>query len=426
MSHIFISYSSKNRDAARFIAEQLQKRGATVFIDYESLQVGDNFPERLADEIDRCDAVVFLLSEYSAVSRWVRSEIQYAFSKEKHICPIALDSTPAPKSMFFLAATHSIDFKAWTDAVEGELAARKLATALGLMAVTSPPSSPRIQGGEKETAPAAAPPLLVSERGSGGEVRTFPLIIKPDWVGKIISEPFEWCVVPAGSITLTDTGGYLKQATTFEVPEFRIARYPITNAQYEAFVLAEDGWLNPKWWDYSDVSMKYRIQELEPKLAVFADCADCPRETVNWYAAIAFTNWLSFKTGEKILLPTEQQWQRAAQGDDGRIYPWGNHWDSKNCNNSVETSQHTMTTPVTEFALHGSPFGVIDMSGNVWEWCLTGYYDNNRDTYVTEKDRVLKGGSWSNDNPGVFRSAVRMWSSREASSSKIGFRCAIS
>jgi formylglycine-generating enzyme required for sulfatase activity len=114
---------------------------------------------------------------------------------------------------------------------------------------------------------------------------------------------------------------------------------------------------------------------------------------VSWYEAIAFCLWLSDVTGDAIMLPTEQQWQRAAQGDDGRIYPWGNNWDNKRCNNSNGISK---TTPVNQFEgwdRGNSYFGVVDMAGNVWEWCLTAY-ETGSQTLVSTDTRIMRGGAY--------------------------------
>jgi len=107
------------------------------------------------------------------------------------------------------------------------------------------------------------------------------------------------------------------------------------------------------------------------------------------------------------MLPTEQQWQYAAQGDDGRAYPWGNDWDCKRCNNSVKPCDSNRTTPVRQYEGKGdSPFGVVDMAGNVREWCLTEYKSGNTGINGTE-DRVLRGGSWFDFNSVNFRCDYR-------------------
>ena len=113
MSKIFISYASKDREAADFIAQQLGARGADIFIDYQRLIGGEDFVERLATEIESSDAIVFLLSEHSASSKWVRKEIQYADHNEKLVVPVALDEVEVPRALFFLTTAQRISLTDW-------------------------------------------------------------------------------------------------------------------------------------------------------------------------------------------------------------------------------------------------------------------------------------------------------------------------
>lgn len=88
-----------------------------------------------------------------------------------------------------------------------------------------------------------------------------------------------------------------------------------------------------------------------------------------------------------ITLPTEAQWLRAARGDSSRIYPWGGKFDSSRCN--TKDSNIGRTTPVTQYITGASPFGVMDMSGNVFEWFL--------ESHTGEDVRGVRGGSWKTD-----------------------------
>ena len=205
-----------------------------------------------------------------------------------------------------------------------------------------------------------------------------------------LPQPFDWIDIPAGQVTLTHTGGYLKEATTFDVPAFQIAKYPITYAQYELFVNS-DGYQNKNYW--SPAGWEWKGDKITPRY--WQDekwhVADHPVNGVSWYEAYAFTQWLSAQTGDKITLPTEQQWQRTAQGDDGREYPWGNGFAKERCN--TDESGIGKTTPVTQYPQGASPFGVMDMSGNVWEWCLTDFKTGSVDIDNTNS-RILRGGSF--------------------------------
>lgn len=175
--------------------------------------------------------------------------------------------------------------------------------------------------------------------------------------------PFAWIDIPGGTVTLEDGHG------TFDVEPFAIARYPVTNGQFAKFVEA-GGYAQRPWWTDAGWALRDQDQWMEPRH--WADPKwngeNQPVVGVSWYESLAFSLWLSEVSGERVFLPTEQQWQRAAQGDAGRIYPWGNDWDGKRCNNSVGLGDMAdgQTTAVTAYEGKGdSPYGVVDMSGNV-------------------------------------------------------------
>lgn len=145
----------------------------------------------------------------------------------------------------------------------------------------------------------------------------------------------EWISIPAGKVTLEkgwgNSNGYDEAKNyseeplkTFYVEAFQIAKYPVTHAQYQTFI-DDGGYKDDRWW--VDLAQR-KTESAEARWPI----ANHPRENVNWYEAIAFTRWLSSKTGMNVSLPTETQWQRAAQGDDGRKYPWGNEFDKNKCN----------------------------------------------------------------------------------------------
>jgi formylglycine-generating enzyme required for sulfatase activity len=218
---------------------------------------------------------------------------------------------------------------------------------------------------------------------------------------------------------------------TIQQKEYRIAKYPVTNAQFAQFVEA-GGYQNRAWWTETGWAIReggwHRDGEWNPSGNPWIEPrfwndsqwngAGHPVVGVSWYEAEAFCLWLSDITGEKILLPTEDQWQYAAQGEDNRVYPWGDDWDASRCNNSVEPAVSRGTTPVTQYEGRGaSPFGVVDMAGNVWEWCLTAYgRDGN--------SRVLRGASWNSNFPGSFRCTDRFWSPAYTWFNFFGFRLA--
>ena len=195
-----------------------------------------------------------------------------------------------------------------------------------------------------------------------------------------LPNPFEWCSVPAGH-TIMPHG-------EVAIPDFYVAKYPITNAQYAVFASADDGYAHAEWWDYSPGASAFRADTLSPPhTAIEGD--DLPRTNVSWYEAIAFCRWLSARQRAAIRLPSAAEWQRAAQVDTNWRYPWGDMFDPERCNFNTLTA-----SPVQAHPQGASPCGALDMSGNVWEWCLDDYDSGNIDTALATPIRVVKGGSW--------------------------------
>jgi formylglycine-generating enzyme required for sulfatase activity len=149
---------------------------------------------------------------------------------------------------------------------------------------------------------------------------------------------------------------------------------------------------------------------MEPDAPYWTE-STAPRETVSWYEAMAYGRWLSAKLNEKVTLPTEQQWERAARGRDGREYPWGKDYVSGRANideswGSKGTQNVGRTTAVGLYPEGSTPEGIQDLSGNVWEWCLNEYENPQNIVPTGTARRVLRGGSWYN-NPGLCRAAFR-------------------
>lgn len=136
---------------------------------------------------------------------------------------------------------------------------------------------------------------------------------------------------------------------------------------------------------------------------------DHPVTCVSWHDALRFCRWSSDQTGLRVALPSEAEWEKAARGTDGRIYPWGSsNPDSKKCNYG---GYMRGTTPVGHYSPYGdSPYGCVDMTGNVWEWTRSIHMrypynpeDGREDLEIRdEASRVLRGGSFSIDDWFVY------------------------
>ncbi len=191
----------------------------------------------------------------------------------------------------------------------------------------------------------------------------------------------------------------------------------MTNAQFRPFVEG-DGYTNPTYWTAAGWTWRQAEKITQPVYWNDAtwDGPDYPVVGVNWFEAVDYCRWLSKQTGIEFRLPSEAEWEKAARGTDGQIYPWGNTWDAKRAN-SLE-SGIGKTTPVGTYPNGASPYGALDMAGNVWEWCVTQWpkpypyqlEDEWQAAYLeaNQTRRVLRGGSWSWNSP-VMRGASRSY-----------------
>lgn len=207
---------------------------------------------------------------------------------------------------------------------------------------------------------------------------------------KAVLPMLEWCDIPHGTVTVSSIVGADEDFGEMTVPvdNFVMSKYPVTNAQFAIFARAEDGYKNSRWWTFSEHAQRWFKLGKGVAEARFSGERH-PRENVNWYEAMAFANWLGSLLKMKVALPTVAQWQRAAQGDDDRYFPWGDEYNEEHCN-TLETGLKT-TTPVDRYQQGVSPYGVYDMAGNVWEWTL-----NTAAAAETGQDhrRAVAGGSY--------------------------------
>jgi formylglycine-generating enzyme required for sulfatase activity len=221
-----------------------------------------------------------------------------------------------------------------------------------------------------------------------------PTIEKPEQPNALtITAPIhlELVRVPAGEFLMgsdpaKDEDAYDDEQPqhTIDPPEFAIGKYPVTNAQYAAFVQAA-GHRVPEHWEKGEVP---------------SGKGDHPVVYVTWHDAMAFCEWLSQETGREFVLPSEAEWEKAARGTDGRIYPWGDEDPTAElCNFSGNVGD---TTPVGNYSPEGdSPYGCADMAGNVWEWTRSLWGENypydpadGRENLESDGRRVVRGGAF--------------------------------
>ncbi|MBI3741597.1 MAG: SUMF1/EgtB/PvdO family nonheme iron enzyme [Chloroflexi bacterium] len=262
-----------------------------------------------------------------------------------------------------------------------------------------------------------------------------------------------WCTIPDGDFTMGDNeeyGGGKSFEYNIQKP-FYIARYPITNEQFDAFENDPDGYKKDDWWTREGSKWRGNRERHEKYGGVF-DLPNHPVVNVTWYEAVAFARWLDEKLKGKnvkfnvwqtdhveplqlptsnlqleIRLPSEAEWEKAASWDDEkkikRRYPWGDDPDPNRAN--YGDTQIGATSAVGSFPNGKSPYHVLDMSGNVWEWCMTRWVDDYKNYSTNENNnpegdesRVIRGGAFNNVLQNV-RGAYRL---RRDPDNRLGYR----
>jgi len=235
----------------------------------------------------------------------------------------------------------------------------------------------------------------------------------------------EMVTIPAGKFTMGGDGQYDgKPVHEVDLDAYQIAKYPVTNAQYQRFVLATDHRPPSSWPD----------GQPEPRKL------NHPVVGVSWHDANLYCAWLSQATGRTFGLPSEAQWEKAARGPSTpsapstgsgagsrgeRDYPWGNEPPTaQHCNFALTIGD---TTPVGLYPAGASPTGCLDMAGNVWEWTASLYkaypYDphDGRENLEDGGNRTLRGGAFV-DLDYVVRCAFRRYFGPDYRLFRLGFR----
>jgi len=261
--------------------------------------------------------------------------------------------------------------------------------------------------------------LLVADTGRGGlsPGMDFPMYYADSRIGAAPSPMIDIAAgnFIMGSDTRLEDEGPQHLAYT---AAYRIDVYEVTNLQYKQFI---------------DATQRRSPRHFRNRIFPEGK-ADHPVTFVSWFDAEAYCHW----AGKR--LPTEVEWEKAARGTDARVYPWGNEFKLHAANTPVRwlelrkagVADEGDTTPVAAFPAGRSPYGLYDMSGNVWEWVADWYGPHPGNTRPSENygqiNKVLKGGSWwdcSFYKCGISAPSFnRSFFSPRVRNSSFGFRCA--
>ncbi|MDX2077610.1 MAG: SUMF1/EgtB/PvdO family nonheme iron enzyme [bacterium] len=219
----------------------------------------------------------------------------------------------------------------------------------------------------------------------------------------------DWVEIPEGEFIY-------QQDTKLTLPTYYISRYHTTYRQFQAFLEAEDGFGDGGWWDgFAEKKERFQIQQTPPQ-QIFRFW-NHPIDDACWYDAMAFCRWWSYRLGGAyeidrlqdwlIRLPTEQEWEKAARGTDGRKFTWGNdfhegyvnfdetdRYDIQQAKGKVGTHFYGAPTAGGLFPQGASPYGVMDMLGTMWDLTLTEYRHGKNDDLLDYYPRVIRGGTW--------------------------------
>jgi formylglycine-generating enzyme required for sulfatase activity len=412
---VFLCHSSKDKTSVRELYKKLRAEAwLDPWLDEEKLLPGQDWHMEIEKAVEVTDVVVVLLSNQSVSQEgYVQRELKLALdvADEKpestiFIVPLRLDDCPAPRR---LRGWHYVDYfpadrKDW--AVERLITSLKArAESLGLK--FEKPTPPKIN--ETPVGRVSDPTIIVSHEESQAKSLTYetpvqnkkPVIETPKPV-KVITLPkklvlsngMEFMRVPAGKFLMGSDNGAADETPqhTVDIPyDYWMARYPVTNEQYNMYVSAK-GIVHP-------------VLGWEAK-------KDHPIVFVKWKETIEYCKWLNnllkveLPSEMIVRLPTESEWEKAVRGTDGRKYPWGNEFDKNKCNTGEDGIG--VTTPIGLYSPHGdSPYGCADMAGFFWTWTHSEYkaYPYNakdgREDEQKNVSRVLRGGSCNYKNWGM-------------------------
>jgi len=408
---VFLCHSSADKPVVRELYQRLSAESwIDVWLDEEKLFPGQDWNLEIEKAVEAADAILVCLSNNSItkegyVQRELRIVLDYAdYNPEGtlYVIPIRLEACDPPRRLRPWQYADYFPVEGQARAFERLLVSLRMrAAGLGIP-VTQPAAGERAPAAQQKS------PEHGSAKTLGDE-------------NKLTIGGFEFRRIPKGTFIMGSKKDD-KEASDSEKPQhslkipydYWLARFPVTNEQYSAFVQSSGG--------------KHPVSGWQQK-------KDHPLVNVSWTDAQVYVKWLNeqhagdLPKGYVYRLPTEAEWEKAARGSYGNIYPWGNEFGKNKCN-SLEGGKGN-TTAVGAYSPAGdSPYGCADMSGNVWEWTHSIFekypykVDDGREDEKKTGFRVLRGGSFYG-NRQLARCAGRNGDGAGNRGSSLGFRVSL-
>jgi formylglycine-generating enzyme required for sulfatase activity len=445
MTQVFISYSRKDLAFVERLAKDLTTAGWDVWYDLSSLEVGDHWGKEIQFAIQQSQVFLVVLSPNSIDSEWVEREFLYAGNHKLQIIPLVYETCDLP---MWTLNMHFFDMRGKKYA----LCLEELLKVLGKKTGTQSPISMQESitsrhGGvapahqkrrfspiwiiaplilavlialgiwgmplvtARLAADAATPTVTSTPEKTSTPTRTPPPTVTRTpipGIGSTWTRPADGMLmvyVPGGGFTM---GAFISYYVTLDA--FWMDQTEVTNAMYARCVGA--GACQPPSTNSSRLRSSYYG---DPQYA------DFPVIHLNWAAAGAYCVWAGAR------LPTDAEWEKAARGTDWLAYPWGNF--DPFCSRGNYNSCQDDTTAVGSYPSGASPYGVLDMAGNVKEW-VNDWYDEtyepserNPQGPTTGTYRVVRSSAYYSDL-WYIRTGFRGWFDPNGGDLDLGFRCA--
>ncbi len=402
---VFLCHASDDKPVVRELGRRLRAEGwLDVWLDEEKLLPGQDWDLEIEKAVETAHIVLVCLSKHSVskegyVQKELRLVLDVALNMPEgsiFVIPLRLEECEIPRRLRSWQWVNYFPPENRPAACERLLASLRLRA--GTLGISVPGSVPAKVEPEKHF-PEPEPPVIEKPGQRGTSAPLLELYVPPEYAGDAYVPPpssvptwtlggIEFVKVPRGEFLMgskqDDPSAYddEKPQRKFDIPyDFLVARFPVTNRQFEAFIKASSygtraetagyGWI----WDGNQWVKTKGANWMHPRgpETNLEGLALHPVVQVNWHDTLAFCDWLNQEYGTSLprglvfRLSSEAEWEEAARGPDGRIWPWGNEFEAGLCNCLEGGPGHT--TPVGAYSPQGdSPYGCADMAGNVWEW----------------------------------------------------------